>query len=192
MRAVFIILLSQLLLSCTSLGSKQVLLIDKPSDWKIETLSSQESYFYSCKGLSVYVDEVAISKSTYAFGPIIPVIPSNLTHNFEENNLKLIVSIFGLTEKNNYDANSSSVSIRMRNVLVDLKRKNVSIIHEEKKESGKLWIQYSMSFSYKTILKDIDKLDISFDLPMFPCEIPHLLLHREKVNDNSFTIAPGI
>lgn len=191
-RGVLIILLSQLLLSCASLGSKEVLVLNNDTHWKTETLSSQESYFFACKSLSLYIDEVVFSKNTHAVGPIVPVVPSNLVHDFEENNLRLIMKIFGMTEDNKFDANSSNISVKLSGEVIEQKNKKISIIHENKKENEKLWVQYSMSFSYKMRLKDIEKLAISFDLPMFSCEIPNLLLHRKKVSDNSFTVAPGI
>ena len=191
-RSIPLILLLVSITSCAVLGSKESLVTENESIWETDKTGNGDYYTYKCDNVSIIINEVVYNKQYHSFGFILPIIPSGVGSNFEDNNLTIETKIVGYVKKKVYKKEDFILSAFEDNKALSLTAQKLNYIREkEASRTNTLWGQYSNIYIFDKTLKDINSLVINIKLPFQSCVIPSLKLIRIKSSDNEFIIAPG-
>ena len=187
-------MISLLLISgCAAIGSKDALVIEPVSPWKMRHAGSGASYVFSCEGMSVDVREIVLASQTSAFGPIVPVIPSSSKRSFAGNTLDLDVEVVGQPPTGISSAEGSKVVVISSGQEIPLIGSRISRVSSSTQTPNKqLWVQYRMTFTYDKKLGDIENLELNLQSPIFRCAVPNLILVKKRIPNNEFIITPGV
>ena len=186
---VLLILLS--LGGCSIVGEKDALVVTS-SDWKTKKLYSKVTYHFQCDDLWIKLDEIVFESKTSSYGPILPIIPSGRHIDKTNDNLELRFRFVGKSGTKNHVEEDFTLTVKPNNEELG-PAVNTSLYRiAEKPFEGAFWIQYRLSYTFSTKLRDINNLSIELVLPFDRCKPPILHLEKETVNDSEFILAPGI
>lgn len=183
MRTLWPVISFLILSGCAAIGSKDALVIDPASSWKMRHASSGDSYVFSCDGMSVDVREIVLASQTSAFGPIVPIIPSSSKRTFASNSLKLEMEVVGQAPIGISSAEGSRVAAVSSGQEIPLVHSRISKVSS---------VQHRLTFSYDKKLGDIENLELKLESPIFRCPVPNLNLLRKRIPNNEFIITPGV
>jgi len=181
------------LTSCAILGSKEALKLENNSGWETISTGHGDYQSYRCDEVSITVNEVVFNSRFHSFGPIIPIIPSGVESEFEDNYLELNIQIIDFVEHSEYGKEKfifHAFEEKQELSLREIKFREVTSKNINK--SSRQWFQYNIKYLFEKKLKDIDSLTVKFNYPFQGCDIPELKMIRVKMQDNEFIIAPGV
>ncbi len=180
------------LTSCAILGSKESLVAVDDSAWQTIDTRKGAYYTYKCDGISVSIREIIYNKKTHSFGPLLPIIPSGVEHDFKNKDLTIQTEVVGYVKTKVYKKEDFALSVFENKNELLLTEHKLNFIREKKADTvNTLWGQYANTYTFNKTLKNINSIAINVSLPFQSCIFPQLKLNRKKLSDNEFIIAPG-
>lgn len=187
-----ILLLILSITSCTIIGSKDAFYVSEDSAWKHLQIFSEERYRFECGHYWVELDEVLISSETFAFGPIIPFIPSSKKNDRQNESLHLNFRFGGQVDSIDFGKEHFLVKLFSLGEEIQAVSSEFNNLMESRlPESHKISFQYLYNVKFQEKKGDLKQLSVQLYWPFDHCQPPMLNLERKEMSDNKFIVGPG-